>query len=87
MFAFWCDFTDEDITTSDKCTNTDDTIFIEITEFRRGNIWDIVGCTFWSEFCFTDIEGVLIDRHMRKHVIFDETRIQNDRVLKVVSIP
>jgi hypothetical protein len=34
LFTLWRDFTDEEIATLDESTNTDDTIFIEITEFR-----------------------------------------------------
>lgn len=87
MFTFWCDFTDEEISTFDESADTDDTIFIEVTEFRRGNIWDIVCCTLRSELCFTDIKCVFVDRDMGKHVILDETRIEDDRIFKVVSIP
>jgi hypothetical protein len=87
LFTFWCDFTDEDITRTDERTDTDDTVFIEITEFRRGNIWDIVGRALRSELCFTDIECVFVDRNMGKHVILDETRIDDNRIFKVVPIP
>jgi len=86
-FSLWSNLTYEKISTLNKGSHSNNSIFVEILQFVWRNIWDIISSLFRAKFGFSNIHRIFVDMNRSIIVFFHNSRTDDNRVLKVVTTP
>ena len=79
--------TNQNISCTNLCTNTDNTALIQIFQSIVTDTWYIACNLFRSEFCITGLCLIFLDMNRSVHVFLNKTLTQKNRILVVVAFP
>src|SRR3989344_4671571 len=80
-------FSNQDITRSYFCTNSNHAFFIQITKLFFAHAWNIARYHFCAQFCVAHVNRKVFNMNRAKAVIFYYTFRNNDGIFKVVTVP
>src|SRR4051812_2541821 len=81
------DLADEDVAGDDLGADADDAALVEVGEDLLADVRDVAGDLFGAQLGVAGVDLVLLDVDRGQHVLLDQPRGQDDRVLVVVALP
>src|SRR4051794_14458720 len=81
------DLADEDVAGHDLGADADDAALVEVGEDLLADVGDVAGDLLGAQLGVAGVDLVLLDVDRGQHVLLDESRGQDDRVLVVVALP
>jgi len=87
FLTLWRDLAHQDIQRTHLSANPDDAFFVQITQRVIGDVGNLAGDLFGSEFGVARGQLVLFDMHGGEFVILDKPLAQQDGILIVAALP
>ena len=85
--TLWRDLTNQDVSWLHTGTDTNDTILVKVLRSLFTDVGNICGELFCAALRFTDIKRVFINMHRGQHVLTDNSLVEHNGILVVVTLP